>query len=118
MDSQIEKSRLYRSRRRQRLSKLPKDSHAGNELREAFDAMVTGLDTHDAPEAIQIDGITISSKELCGLLWNCTDQLPNSLYQEIKSRLPDDIKVPTSFAGAARLIKRYLTNNQVQEQGQ
>jgi hypothetical protein len=48
---------------------------------------------------------TLTVSQVCGLLWNCTDILPGSDFQDLQDKL--DLKRRT-YAAAARAIKQAI----------
>lgn len=71
--------------------------HAPGDLRDAF-AETIELDLQE----VELRGEKISLRRLCGLLWNCTDTLP----QQIADNL-DEPRLGT-YAAAARALMASL----------
>ena len=82
---------------------LPQGGHAPGHLRDAFcEAVQAFHDWRDGPEpTVTLDDAEVPISAVCGLLWNCSDTLPNHEFTALEDC---DIRAG-SYAGAARAMK-------------
>ena len=84
--------------------------HAPGDVRNAFFAAVEAYDTWEISEpepTVELRGQRVPISQMCGLLWNCTDTMPNLLCGHFRDC---DEPVPGSYAVAARLLRSRIRN--------
>lgn len=88
--------------------------HAPGHLREAFADAAYDYATDDvdaAPPAVQIGDKTMALRDLTGLLWNCTDTMPNWLCNSLQNLVEHPHWEPwngRTYAPGARLVRAYI----------
>jgi hypothetical protein len=87
--------------------------HAPGDVRDAFASAIEAYDVwrFGAPEpTVELRDRQVPISRICGLLWNCSDTLPNlwCRYFEEWGEL-----APGSYAGAARLLRLLIARRTV-----
>jgi hypothetical protein len=88
-----------------------KGGHAPGHIRDAFrDAMWAFIewDRSDPEPTVEVEVHYQPRKQVCGLLWNCSDILPGRLYGQLTEACGVDALRQT-YAAAARLVSREIT---------
>src|SRR4051794_14177489 len=84
--------------------KPTRGGHAPGDVRDAFAAAVRAYDRWKAgaKPTVELQEQQVWIREVCGLLWNCTDTMPNLLRSYFRNWGEPD---PRSYAAAARLLR-------------
>ncbi|WP_146604441.1 hypothetical protein [Rhodoplanes roseus] len=86
--------------------RAPNDLHAGFD--DAVQA-VLAWDNGQPEPAVEIRGSDISVREICGLLWNCTDFLPAAVCADL-NEMDDEFPLRgASYARGARCLKAIIS---------
>ena len=84
--------------------------HAPSDLRDAFaeavEASIARSDP-DEPLEIEVRNEVVTSKSVCGMLWNCTDMMPGHLCQAFEdvSGIDEPLTRGSTYAQGARTLK-------------
>lgn len=80
--------------------------HAPSDVRDSFQEAVEAISTWPpgSPEPwVELRAEQVPAAYVCGLLWNCTDQMPGDLVRSVVSLAPDCRG--STYACAARSLK-------------
>lgn len=83
--------------------------HAPGDLRDAFCDAVDAYEAweDDEPEPkIEVRECAFTVRQVCGLLWNCSDITPGMLYDQVCNliRWPEDAPKRRTYASCARTL--------------
>jgi hypothetical protein len=75
--------------------------HAPGNVRDAFLAAINAFEKwREGPEpTVELEGGAVPISQVCGLLWNCTDQMPSGSWGRMDE--PDG----RTYAMGARVLK-------------
>lgn len=87
--------------------------HAPGDLRDAFGEAVDAYEQWEdgAPEpTVELREQPVPISTVCGLLWNCADQLPGLLANQLRDlyRWPDEPPPSNTYGAAARRLKAMI----------
>jgi hypothetical protein len=82
--------------------------HANSELRDAFQETVSLLMDEPVTLETRVADGEFTVARLIGKLWNCTDCLPRSAFDDLAEAGVLEADRPQSYAVAVRALKAYL----------